>query len=35
MTERVPLRVLFVEDSDDDGALVTSALRRAGYAVRA
>ncbi len=30
-TERTPLRVLLVEDSDDDALLVMRALRRGGY----
>ncbi len=33
-TERSPLRVLLVEDSDDDALLVMRALRRGGYETR-
>lgn len=33
MTDRSPLRVLVVEDSEDDYDLLLSALRRGGYAV--
>ena len=33
-TERTPLRVLLVEDSDDDALLVMRALKRGGYETR-
>ena len=32
MTERRPIRVLIVEDMEDDAQLVCAELRRAGYA---
>ncbi len=32
-TQRVPLRVLLVEDSEDDALLVMRALRRGGFEV--